>query len=195
MCTYFKTKTDVTQNLIDEFFFLTLTVRGPFHRKDFKWKKYGGTGLISAKTEALYVELNLRAEAASSSCSVTGDFLQYIYYVPVTKNHQNIRSRCLVHDFCFPSQIFFNDINHGYRAVILKKNSLWLLPFYLDVTAYFYYEKVRRMMHAAVVSYLLKVNFMFYYLHSPRHYPKYTLWEVIVNHYRFLSSRAYQNTY
>ena len=30
----------------------------------------------------------------------------------------------------FPSQIFFNDINHGYRAAILKKNYLWLLPFY-----------------------------------------------------------------
>ena len=27
----------------------------------------------------------------------------------------------------FRSQIFFNDINHGYRAAILKKNSLWLL--------------------------------------------------------------------
>ena len=31
----------------------------------------------------------------------------------------------------FPSQIFFNDINHGYRAAILKKNYLWLLPFYM----------------------------------------------------------------
>ena len=29
------------QNLIDWFFFLTLTVRGPFYRKDFKWKKWG----------------------------------------------------------------------------------------------------------------------------------------------------------
>ena len=51
-------------------------------------KKYRGTGLISEKTDAL------RVEAATSSYSVTGDFLQYIYYVPVTKNHQNIRSRC-----------------------------------------------------------------------------------------------------
>ena len=92
------------------------------------------TGLISEKTEALYAELNERAEAATNSYFVTGDFLQYIYSAPVTKNHQNIRSRC------FPSQIFFNDINHGYRAAILKKNSLWLLPFYM----------------AAIVSYLLK---------------------------------------
>ena len=35
MCTYFKTKTDVAQNLI-HVFFLTLAVRRPFHRKDFK---------------------------------------------------------------------------------------------------------------------------------------------------------------
>ena len=57
------------------FFFLTLTVRGPFHRKDFKWKKYGGTGLISEKTEVLYTELRERAEAAAGSYSVTGDSL------------------------------------------------------------------------------------------------------------------------
>ena len=37
-------------------------------------KIYGGTGLISAKTEVLYVELRERAEAASSSYSVTIDF-------------------------------------------------------------------------------------------------------------------------
>ena len=38
-----------------------------------------GTMLISEKTEALYAELNKRAEAATSSYSATGDFLQYIY--------------------------------------------------------------------------------------------------------------------
>ena len=80
-------------------FFLTLTVRGPFHRKYFQRKKYGGTWLISGKTEALYPELNERAKAATSSYSVTGDFLQYIFSVPVTKNPQNIRSRCLANEF------------------------------------------------------------------------------------------------
>ena len=40
----------------------------------------------------------------------------------------------------FPSQIFFNDINHGYKAAILKKNPLWLLPFYVTVVTYYYYE-------------------------------------------------------
>ena len=55
-----------------------------------------------------------------------------------------------------PSQIFFNDINHGYRAAILKKNSLWLLPPYVAEAAYCCYEKVRRAMRTAIASYLLK---------------------------------------
>ena len=55
-----------------------------------------------------------------------------------------------------PSQIFFNDINYGYRAVILKKNSLWQLPLYMVVPTYFFYEKVRRTIRAVIVSNLLK---------------------------------------
>ena len=75
MCTYFNTKTDVAKNMIDDFC-LTLIVKGPFHRKDFKWKKYGGTGLISEKTEVLCTELNDRTEAATGSYYGTGDSLQ-----------------------------------------------------------------------------------------------------------------------
>ena len=40
----------------------------------------------------------------------------------------------------------------------MKKNSLWLLSFYMDVCLYCYYEKVRRTMRTAVVSYLLKIT-------------------------------------
>ena len=57
----------------------------------------------------------------------------------------------------FPSQIFFNDINHGYTAAILKGNSLWLLPFHMAVAAYFCYEKVRGTISTAIVSNLLKL--------------------------------------
>ena len=64
-------------------------------------KKYGGTGLIPEKTEVLYAELNERAEAATINYSVARDSLQDICSVPVTKNHRNIRSRCLVHEFYF----------------------------------------------------------------------------------------------
>ena len=55
---------------------------------------YGGTGLVSEKTEALNAEPNDRVEAAISRYSATGKFLQYIYSMPVAKNHQKMRSRC-----------------------------------------------------------------------------------------------------
>ena len=113
----------------------------PFHRKDFKWKKiYGGTVLVFKKTEALYAEFNERMEAATSSYSTTSKFLQYIYSVFVANNHQKIRSMCLVHEFSFTD--IFNDINHGHRAVLLKKNYLWLLPFYMTVASYCYIMKM-----------------------------------------------------
>ena len=83
------------------FFFLTLTVRAPFHRKNFQWKKCGDTVLIPKKAEVFYVELNERAEEDTGNYSVTGDSLQYIYSVPVSKNYWNIWSRCLVHEFSF----------------------------------------------------------------------------------------------
>ena len=62
-------------------------------------KKEGSTVLIYEKMEALYTDLNERAKAATSSYSVTGNFLQYIYSVTVSKNHQKQRSRCLVHGY------------------------------------------------------------------------------------------------
>ena len=58
--------------------------------------------------EAFYVELNERAEAASSSYSVPGDFPQCISSVLVAKNQNEIRSRCFVHEFSF------TDNDHGY---------------------------------------------------------------------------------
>ena len=60
----------------------------------------------------------------------------------------------------FPSQIFFNDINHGYRAAILTEKSLWLLPIYLAAATYFYYEKVGRTMRTAIYHTSLKAPFV-----------------------------------
>ena len=70
----------------DRFFFLTLTVRRPFHREDFKWGEYGGTGLLFGKEETMHAELNQRVEAATNNYSAV-DFLQYIYLALVAKNH------------------------------------------------------------------------------------------------------------
>ena len=47
-------------------------------------------GLNSEKPEALYSELYKRGEAATSSYSAIGDFLQYIYFTLVASNHQKI---------------------------------------------------------------------------------------------------------
>ena len=54
---------------------------------------FGGTGLVSEKTEALFAKPNERVEAATSSYTATGEFLRYIYSVSVAQNHQEIRSR------------------------------------------------------------------------------------------------------
>ena len=57
--------------------------------------------LVSEKKEVLFAELNERVEAATTSYSATGEFLQYIYSMLVDKKHQTIRSRCLAHEFSF----------------------------------------------------------------------------------------------
>ena len=58
----------------------------------------------------------------------------------------------------FSWQIFFKDINRTYRTAILKKNSSLAasVAASMYVAAYFVYEKVRRTMRTAIVSYLLK---------------------------------------
>ena len=77
-CTYLKTETE------------DHSIGRSLSEKNIYW----GTGLVSEKTEALCAEPNERVEAATSSYFATGEFLQYIYYVPMAKNHQKIRSRC-----------------------------------------------------------------------------------------------------
>ena len=67
----------------------------------------------------------------------------------------------------FPSQIFFNDINHGYRAAVLKKNYLWLFPLNMVVATYLYYERVRRTMRTAIVSNLLNQRTAHLFLKVP----------------------------
>ena len=52
----------------------------------------------------------------------------------------------------FPSQIFFNDINHGYRAAMLKKNSLWLLLSCMSVATYCYYEIILQLYRTSLES-------------------------------------------
>ena len=85
MCTYFKTETE-DQSLR---------------------KKIWGYGVSFWKNGSfVYVELKETLEASTSSYSATSEFLRYIYYLLLAKNDQNIRWRCLVHEFSF-TYIFF----------------------------------------------------------------------------------------
>ena len=61
----------------------------------------GVWGYFLKKRKLLYVEPNERAKAATSSYSAAGEFLQYIYFVLVAKNHRKIQSGCLDHEFPF----------------------------------------------------------------------------------------------
>ena len=50
-------------------------------------KKYGGTGLLSEKTEDLHTELDEKQEQPPRIYFAAVDFLQYIYSVLVAKIH------------------------------------------------------------------------------------------------------------
>ena len=85
-CARISKQTDVAQNLIDDFFFLTLSEDHSIGRILIE-KKIWGYGSTSWENGSFVWELNERAEAATSSYSAAVDFLQYIYSVLVVKNH------------------------------------------------------------------------------------------------------------
>ena len=91
MCTYFKTETEDHSSR----------------------KNIWGYGVRFWKNGSfVYAELKETVEAATSNYSATGEFLRHIYSVLVAKNHQNIRSRCLVDEFSF-TDFFLNSILYG----------------------------------------------------------------------------------
>ena len=79
------------------------------------------TGLISEKTEVLYTEINKRAEAATV---ILAQAILYSIFILCLCQRIIGTSNQDAQFMNFPSQIFFNDINCGYGAAILKKNSL-----------------------------------------------------------------------
>ena len=80
----------------------------------------------------------------------------------VTNQQTNTCSESIIEKSVFMVSLNIFHINHGYRAAILKKNCLWLLPFYMAVASCCYYEKVRRTMRTAIVSYLFKYFYSFF---------------------------------
>ena len=109
-------------------------------------KKRWGKALVFEKIGGFcHAELNERVEVATSSYFATDIFVQRIYSVLVAKNYQNFLSR---------------------RYINIKKKNIWLLPLFLAVPTYCYYEEVRRMMRTAIVLYLLEAY------HDARHFIK-----------------------
>ena len=149
MCTCFKTKTDVSQNLIDDFL-SNFDYQKTFHRKNFKLKNNGCTfwkkGSFACRTK----------DRKQPPVVILQQSIFYNIFIRCLWLRIIRRSDEAVYFMNFPSHIFFNDINQGYRAGILKKSSLWLLSPYMAVATYCYYEKVRRTTRTATVSYLLK---------------------------------------
>ena len=66
----------------------------------------------------------------------------------------------------FPSQIFFNDVNHVYRAAISKKKFFVAASVLYGCGYLLYDEKVRRTMRTAIVSYVLKYTVKGYPLYG-----------------------------
>ena len=92
-------------------------------------EKKGGTGLVSEKTE-VYTQ-NLTKERKQPPVVILEQAILYSIFILCLCLRFIGTSNQDAQFMNFPSQIFFNYINHGYRAAILKKNSLWLLPFYM----------------------------------------------------------------
>ena len=150
MCTYFKAETTVAQNLIDDFF-LTLTVRRSFYREDFRGTGYGVRGYFPRGRKLCMQNLTKYRKQPSvailQQSTFYNIFFRCLWIRIISRSDQGVQF------MNFPSQISFNDINHGYRAALLKKTSFWLLASYMAVSAYSYYEKVRGTMHTVIVSY------------------------------------------
>ena len=94
-------------------------------------KKYGGTGLISEKTEALYAELNERAEAATNRYSATDDFLQYnifirfIWLLLIIAFIKRWAERCTL-QFHRASLISFHNLTSNCLCILLYVKSVYL---------------------------------------------------------------------
>ena len=142
MCTYFKTETAVAQNLIDDFFFYfwlsdNLSIRRILSEKNMGVRgNYWKNGNFVCRTQQ-------KGESSHQLLFCNRRF-STVYLFCLCLWLRIIRtSNRGVHEF--PSQIFFNRVIHSCRETILKKNSLWLLPFYMTVAIIVIMK--RRMMH------------------------------------------------
>ena len=115
-------------------------------------KKHRGKELVAEKTRKFCKQNLTKERKQPPEVFVLYIFILCLWLRIIVSSDQGVQF------MNFHSHIFFNEINHGYRAAILKNNSLCLLPSFTVVATYCYYEKVRRTMGTATVSYLLNSN-------------------------------------
>ena len=142
MCTYFKIEIDAAQNLTDDFF-SNFDCQRTFPQKGFYMRKKIGERGQFLKKRKLCMQ-NLTKERKHPPVVTPQHVIFYHIFILCLWLRIIRRSDQGVQFMNFPSHIFFNNIIHGYKAAILKKNFSWLLPFYIAVATYCYYEKVRR---------------------------------------------------
>ena len=122
MCTYFKTRTEehsIAKILSEK----NMGIRGQFLKK----RKICLQNLTKEWKQPPVVILQ-----QANFCNI---FILCLQIRIIRRSDQGVQH------INFPSQIFFKDINHGYKVVLLKKNSLQLLSIYMDVASYCYYGK------------------------------------------------------
>ena len=98
-CARISKQTDVTQNLIDDFF-LTLIVRRSFHRKDFLVKKNAGVRGYFLEKRKLCMQ-NLTKERKKPPVVILQQLIFYNIFIRCLRVKIKIRSTCLVHEFSF----------------------------------------------------------------------------------------------
>ena len=158
MCTYFKRKTIVAQNLIDDFVTVTLCRHSNFPQQGFQVKKNMGVWGYFNKKRKLCMQ-NLTKERKQPSVVILQQAIFYNTFILCLWLRIIVSSDQGVQFMNFHLQIFFNNINHGYRAAIIEKMYPWLLPFYMAGATYCYCEKLRRTMRTVIVSYFLNSSF------------------------------------
>ena len=134
VCTYFKIETDVDQNLVNDFF-LILTVWGPV-------EKIWGYWLNFWKNK--FCKQNLTKEREQPPVIILQQAIFYNVFILFLWLRIIWSFNEDVYFMSFSSQIFFNNIIHGYRAAIWKKNSLWLLPFFVAVATHWEATMMKR---------------------------------------------------
>ena len=133
-------------------------IRRLLHKKHFKQKKTWccGVNFHKEKMEVLQAERNTKQTERKQSPLVIIQQTIFHNVLILCFWLRIIRSTNRDVKWIFLRIYFLNNFDHSCRTTILRKKSLWLLPYLIVVPTSCYYEKVHRTMHTVVLLYLFK---------------------------------------